>query len=443
MAKGDIKRRREVERLSASLPCISEEQRREAQQVGGTAWLGKTRGWCDVCANEFDHDMWTSRKKTMTCPKCGAKLEVKRSPNKRKMETKYYFQTITVAGEWQVVRTYLCTRNATRVERYGSEILNHADLWLNTTEVFQRWYKEGERPLIIGLALRGYHYYVDQWKWNSKWEIRKERLAYTTWGWISKKADILPVLKQRGLRRISEGSDPSKQIEAVLNDYQAEVILKAGAEKLFDKFVGRDGYKVRSLWPSIRVALRHRYKPRDVGMWLDLLQMMRDNGRDMHNPYYICPAKLKQAHDLEMAVTDRRKEKEREEKARQEAKSLAEKLSEDGKTNVAYVARVGKLLGVVVRRGDITLQPLQNVREFHEEGSQLCHCVFKNRYYEHKDCLIIGARVKGKRTETIEIDTKEWKVVQCRGKHNQPSPHHQRILNLMNKSMNKFRTAVI
>lgn len=443
MAKGDIKRRREVERLSASLPCMTAEQEREATAIGGDAWLGRTRGWCDVCANEFDHDMWTSRKKTMTCPKCGAKLNVKRSPNKRKMEGKYYYQIVTTAGEWQVVRTFLCTRRSTRGDRFGDEILNPADVWFGATEVYQRWYKQGERPLIIGLALRGHHYYADQWKWDSKWEIRKERTSYTIWGWTSKKADILPELRRRGLRRISEGSSPHQQIEAVMNDYQAEVILKAGAIKLFDKFVGRDGYKVRSLWPSVRVALRHHYKPRDVGMWIDLLQMMRENGRDMHNPHYICPVKLKEAHDLEMAVTDRRKEKEREEKARQEAKRLAEKLSEDGKTNVAYVARMGKLLGVVVRRGDITLQPLQNVREFYEEGSQLSHCVFRNGYYQHKDCLIIGARVKGKRTETIEIDTKEWKVVQCRGKHNQPSPHHRRILNLMNKSMNKFRTAGI
>ena len=41
MAKGDIKRRREIERLSASLPSLTTEQEKEAQQVRGTAWIGR------------------------------------------------------------------------------------------------------------------------------------------------------------------------------------------------------------------------------------------------------------------------------------------------------------------------------------------------------------------------------------------------------------------
>ena len=122
---------------------------------------------------------------------------------------------------------------------------------------------------------------------------------------------------------------------------------------------------------------------------------------------------------------------------------MAEKLSEDGKTNVAYLEKMGKVLGVMVRYKDITLKPLQNIRDFFEEGSTLHHCVFRNKYYQHQDCLIIGARVKGKRTETIEIDTKEWKIVQCRGKHNQSSEHHTRIVKLMNKNMNKFKMAMV
>lgn len=61
---------------------------------------------------------------------------------------------------------------------------------------------------------------------------------------------------------------------------------------------------------------------------------------------------------------------------------------------------------------------------------------------KHNDCLIIGARVNGRRTETIEIDTKEWKIVQCRGKHNQSSRYHTRIVKLMNQNMNKFKEAM-
>lgn len=439
MAKGDIKRRREIERLSASLPSLTSAQEWEAQQMGGVAWIGAKRGWCDVCAQEFDHDLWNSRKKYTVCPCCGTRLKVKKSPNKRKEKTSYYWHIITTAGGWQVVRTFLVHREAVRVERFGSEIMNPSDVYINATEVFQRFFKKGEKSMLIGLAVRGMHYYSDQWKWDSKWAIRKYQPVYSVWGWMSKDQQMLPELRQRGLRKMNAECSPYEQIESVMYDEKAEILLKAGASKLFAAFISRNGSKVYGHWQTIRVALRHKYKPSDVTMWLDLLDLLRANGKDLHNPHYICPANLRKAHDEQHAIRERVLEKERIEREKAKARQLADKLSEDGKTNLEYVQRMGAFLGVTLKLGNVTLQPLQSVREFFEEGSELCHCVFTNNYYKHDHCLIIGARVEGKRTETIEIDTKEWKIVQCRGKHNQPSKHHDRILSLMNRNMYKFK----
>lgn len=447
MAKGDIKRRREAQRLSASLPSLTEAQRWEAQQCCGTAWIGAKKGWCDVCGREFDSELWdNARRKHTECPKCGARLEVKRSPNKRKESTRYYFHVVTTAVDWQVVRTFFCHRQAERVEWFGNEILNPSGAYLGITEVFQRWFKAGTRPMIIGLGLRGMHYYSDQWKWDSGWKLRKDHYtAYTVWGWMSKDVQLLPELKKRGLKTISDGSSPYQQIEMVLNDWRSEVMLKAGAVRLFDKYCGRDDYKVRGNWESIRIALRHRYhtRIRDWGMYFDYLDLLKKNGKDVRNPHYICPQSLKGAHDDMLKVEERRLERARLERERQEAIRLAEKLNEDGKTNLEYVERMGAVLGVMVKSNGITLKPLQNIRDFFDEGSALHHCVFKNGYYRHKDCLVIGAMVKGKRTETIEVDMKEWKVVQCRGNHNQPSKYHTQIMRLINANMDKFRTAAI
>lgn len=446
MAKGDIKRRREVERLSASLPPMTPAQEWEAQQVCGTAWLGARKGWCDVCGREFDHDLWSSRKKHAVCPHCGTRLQVKRSPNKRKECHRYYFHIVTTVEGWQVVRTFFCVRTSTRADWFGNEVLNPSNVQIECTDVFQKFIKPDTVPMIIGLGLRGLHYYSDMWKWDSGWKIRSDRYsAYTVWGWCSRKQDLLPELKMRGLMVLSEGCSPYDQVWKTLSDYRAEVMLKAGAVKLFDKYMGRDDYKVRSCWESIRIVLRHGYhkRVRDWGMWFDMMDVLKENGKDIRNPHYICPDNLRKAHDEQMAIRERRREKARQERERQEAIRMAEKLSEDGKTNVAYLEKMGKVLGVMVRYKDITLKPLQNIRDFFEEGSTLHHCVFTNGYYRHQNCLIIGARVKGKRMETIEIDTKAWKIVQCRGKHNQPSEHHIRIVKLMNKNMNKFKMAMI
>lgn len=446
MAKGDIKRRREIERLSASLPSMDAEQRADAIRICGTAWVGAKKGWCDVCGQEFDTDLWGSRKKHVNCPKCGARVELKKSPNKRKNHERYYFHIVTVSEGWQVVRTFFCTRFARRVDRFGTEILNHSDVEFDYTEVFQRWYKPNTVPMIIGLGLRGLHYYSDMWKWDSGWKIRSDRnSAYTVWGWTARRQELLPELRMKGLKRMSEGCSPYQQVEKVMNDPKVEILLKAGAMGLFDKYLSRDDYKVRGNWESIRIVLRHGYhkRVRDWGMWFDMMDALKSNGKDIRNPHYICPKDLKGMHDEQFAIRERRRAKMEEERRRKEAIRMADRLSEDGKTNVAYMEKIGKVLGVMVRSKDITLMPLQNIRDFFDEGSTLHHCVFTNKYYQHQDCLIIGARVKGKRTETIEIDTREWKIVQCRGKHNQPSKHHDRIVRLMNKNMDKFKTAMI
>ena len=168
MAKGDIKRRREIERLSASLPSMTAEQRKDAQQTRGTAWIGAKKGWCDVCAQEFDSEsLWKGRKKHIVCPVCGARVDLKRSPGKKKEANRYYFHIVTTAEGWQVVRTFLCTRKARRVERFGTEILNHSDVELDYTEVFQKFMKPDTIPMVIGLGLRGLRYYSDQWKWEA------------------------------------------------------------------------------------------------------------------------------------------------------------------------------------------------------------------------------------------------------------------------------------
>ena len=43
--------------------------------------------------------------------------------------------------------------------------------------------------------------------------------------------------------------------------------------------------------------------------------------------------------------------------------------------------------------------------------------------------------------ETIEIDMQKWEIKQCRGVHNQPSPHHDAIMEAMQNSMNKYKRA--
>ena len=438
MAKGSIKMRREIERLSALLPAISARQSNEARRCAGTAWIGKKLGWCDVCGEEFEHQLWDSKRKEIRCPKCGAKISLKKSPQKKVSNNSYYFQVVDVIEGWQVIRTWLCKRESKRGIMYGSEEMLPMSVDFVAKEVHQRFIRKDITPIIIGYGVFGASYYCDMWNFESEWKIRKEGSQHCIGAWVATRPKLLPELKMRGLTKLSENSSPARQIQSVFNAWEAEVLLKAGAKEMYEYFIN-NASTMRDYWPSIRIALRHHYQVKDVSMWIDLLRMLKDEGKDLHNPHYVCPVDVKVEHDRWMEVRRRRYEAQRAKEEAEERRRQAELLDEDGQPNADYRARLGKMLGVVVTVGNIELRPLQTIKEFYDEGEAMHHCVFTNKYYSKDGCLIIGARVNGERAETIEVNTKEWRIMQCRGKHNQDSQYHEAIMEAMANNINKYR----
>lgn len=438
MAKGSIKMRREIVRLSSSLPAISARQSNEARRCAGTAWIGKKLGWCDVCGEEFEHQLWDSKRKEIRCPKCRAKVSLKKSPQKKVSNNSYYFQVVDVIEGWQVIRTWLCKRESKRGIMYGSEEMLPMSVDFVAKEVHQRFIRKDITPIIIGYGVFGASCYCDMWNFGSEWKIRKEGSQHCIGAWVATRPKLLPELKMRGLTKLSENSSPARQIQSVFNAWEAEVLLKAGAKEMYEYFIN-NASTMRDYWPSIRIALRHHYQVKDVSMWIDLLRMLKDEGKDLHNPHYVCPVDVKVEHDRWMEVRRRRYEAQRAKEEAEERRRQAELLDEDGQPNADYRARLGKMLGVVVTVGDIELRPLQTIREFYEEGEAMHHCVFTNKYYNKSDCLIIGARVKGERAETIEVNMKDWRVMQCRGKHNLSSDHHDAIMEVINNNMVRYQ----
>lgn len=128
-------------------------------------------------------------------------------------------------------------------------------------------------------------------------------------------------------------------------------------------------------------------------------------------------------------------------RAASEKDKAAQRILNNEGMRAAYVERVSRWLGVIIRGKGIEIRPLQSIKEFYEEGKAMHHCVFTNGYYKKEGVLVLSARKAGIRLETIEVDTKRWKIIQCRGRFNQDSSHHKAILNLMEKNMNKLRMA--
>lgn len=106
-----------------------------------------------------------------------------------------------------------------------------------------------------------------------------------------------------------------------------------------------------------------------------------------------------------------------------------------------YAKKIANIQYNQVENDKFVLKILSSVKEFANEGNQLHHCVYKAKYYERKDCVILSARLKSNLDvpiETIEYKPSEKKVIQIRGNHDYDSEWHSEILKLAAKIKNNF-----
>jgi hypothetical protein len=185
--------------------------------------------------------------------------------------------------------------------------------------------------------------------------------------------------------------------------------------------------------------MRHGYKIKDASLWLDMVEALHKCGRDTRNPKYICPDNIFEAHDKAMIEDAKRLDRIAKAKDAREKEKICKSILENKKILQRYEDRVGKYLGVVVKKGDLTIQPLQDIKAFYDEGQAMHHCVFKNEYYKKDGVLVLSARKAGARMETIELSTKTWTIIQSRGRFNKNSAYHKRIVELMNNNIDKFQ----
>lgn len=91
------------------------------------------------------------------------------------------------------------------------------------------------------------------------------------------------------------------------------------------------------------------------------------------------------------------------------------------------------------KEDEISITVLKSIQEFKEEGEALEHCVYVNEYYSKPNSLILSAKVKGVRTETIEVKLKSMTIEQASGLKNNSTVYHQQIVDLVNKNMAKIK----
>ena len=429
--KPNSKYRERVLALSKRLPAITEKQRQYAyehcfEKVG---YLNKGMVWCLCCGEVFgniDPD-----KNEAVCPQCGQKLKVVKS-RKEKFDERCYYTIITTTEGFQVCRHFIVEKMMRKVSK---NIHDCQKPYYETHEVVQSWIDEKGKETIVARSVRN----AMNWRCGSDWDVnkpmeikirRKNFYGYDS----SSRYDIYgvcvyPWTKVLGkIRRNGYDGDfhdicPNELFKALLTDRNAEMLIKNKQYDLLRFLINRLHLPYAS---SIKVCNRHKYLIEDASMWIDYMRLLEYFNLDIHNPYYICPSDIKAAHDRLM---DKRRKIEEEHERIRKMKDMAECESK-------YLSDKAKFFGICFGNKDITISVIKSVHDMYEEGETMHHCVFTMEYYKNENSLIMSARDKeGNRIETIEVDIKNYKLVQSKGVCNSISDKHDEIVNLVNDNM--------
>lgn len=332
---------------------------------------------------------------------------------------------------WQVLRYF-------RIDRHGKRDISYC-----TWEVFQLWNKVGEKQILIARQ-RAFHYYVDAFLLSSPLEIRQNPQYSKSWLHFTDVGFSCMYDKSvNGTYKYCDSLIPTnerKQWYRFLSvDKFAETILKQRHE--LAEYMLTNNILDKEYMQAIRIMFRHNYVPMNEGhtaynLYFDMLQNMKYIGCDLSNPHFVCPENLLHTHDWAMqAATALRAKNEAAADRDAELKRIKQEIACDEE----YVKAHSRFFDMVISDDLISCRVLQSVQEFYEEGTAMHHCVYANKYYEKQNSLILSARIDNKRIETVEVDLQQMKVVQCYGACDKYTLYHDRIVNLVNGSMNTIK----
>lgn len=434
--KPRTKIQKEVFELSKSLPPITERKKAWGIEKCFTrfAYQTKKETICFECGHEWE----TIKKvKRCTCPKCGTKLMV-RDDNKRKVHEAAYYAVVTTSGGYQVVQMLLIWQNL--------RVREHARYTVN--EVYQQWISSEAKVVINSIGVNGMGGACDQWIWGSEMTIKSDQdnFRYKLSPYkVYPQVKSLDIFKRNGFKGSFYHVSPRALFVKIITEPIAETLLKSNQFALLSEYCCSSGYgySVRKRWQQVKICIRNKYIVKDAKIWLDHIDLLEKYKKDINNAKFICPDDIKLDHkfyiDKERKIRERKQMEQNKlnaEKRRAEAEKMKSKLDS---LEAKYKDEKGKFFGVQFVDKGLKVCVLGSVLEFIQEADSLGHCVYSNAYYSKPESLILSAKMRGKRLETVEVNLNEFRVSQCHGEHNQNSRHHKRIVALVSRNMKAIR----
>lgn len=407
-----------VTRLSDKLPRIKKLQEKWAYDecLPHLGYANKSSAFCLDCGKTFPLEL--INRKRATCPHCKKHLTIEFT---RKTTHTFvnYFAITHVVEEFQVAEYF---------ELYGHYKKGQKVKYF-LQAILEDWIQPNNIVTKIGLL---HHTMGYSDTWCGKWEIREDNRYYN-----SGKYEVYPrqyhpdsVFKPEylkiGINHHLSGLTLLEAIKNIPGNPMNETLLKAKRYNLLEKIEGCD---ISRNWPSIKIAIRNKYKINDASIWFDYLGLLRYFNKDLHNAKYVCPKNLKKEHDR---LVEKKRARQRIEEAERRRREIEE-------AELLFKSKIEKFIGLQFVQGNIIVKVLESVKEFEQEGDILHHCVFASEYYAKEDSLILSARIDNIPIETIELDLTKFKIVQSRGLKNEPTQYHSQILSLVKKNIQQIR----
>lgn len=421
-----------VYELHKTLPKLTQEQTEWALNHCFKHYFIHRKSTGEYICTDCNH-RWKSDATPDVCPHCRATLTFCDNSRKKVFKDWNYYSVIQTCQEFTVIRIFY-------IDKYIKlgQVHNCGDFY----EISQYWFSDDGGHVILSKNKLMFSFYSNTpFNLRSKLNIKQNCKGYD---YISPyqvypKIQVSKTLKRNGLKKSFRGFREVYVIRYLLSEPIYETLWKQNDMRLLKRF-SRDGHRIKKYWKQILKFKKRNYQVKDIGLWLDYLDLLSYFGKDISNPHYLFPADFTAAHDLYMERKRKRMEKEYEERRREYEKQAKERelrrIIEQEKKAEEFIRNKSKYFDITFRNSNIIVVVLSSIDAYKKEGDTLHHCVFTNTYYDRKNSLILSARLidtPDTPLETIELSLTDGHILQCYGSHNQETPYHNEIISLVNQ----------
>lgn len=409
--------------LSKNLPLITKQQNELAftKCFDNYAIQSRKSIFCLECGHNWRVSDTTKLKK-VTCEKCSKTLVITENYNNGLKETDYY-QIITAADKFQIVRMVCISKTM----RKNCLCFHFAH------EVMQIFIDETGKSRTMSKNVMGLSRYYDQWIVSSELSLKSNdnnSRFYLIPSFVHPNKKMSPIVKRNGFKGKFFGIAPQILFKAILSDSIAETLLKTNQHDMLYYHIRNTSLKSKGIyWNAIKICIRNNYQIKDAKLWIDYIDLLQHFMKDIRSPKYVCPLNLKKAHDKLMAK-----------KVKEIWKNTVEENKKQiGKNQRHYFKAKKQFFGLVFSEKNISINVIETIKEFLEEGCIHNHCVFTNEYYKKQNSLILSAKVNGVHAETIQISLENLEILQSRGKGNKATKYNKEIIKLVSKNLPNIR----